>query len=70
MDIAPDPGPLLAAAIVAALSRLEEEVRAAAAVPPERPVPGKWVATGLVKPVSAPPLLRRPVRREGEVSAG
>ncbi|HEX5631158.1 MAG TPA: hypothetical protein VFY15_05825 [Acidimicrobiia bacterium] len=69
MDISPDPGPLLAAAIVAALSRVEEERRAAAAIPPERPVPGRWVAAGLAKSVPTPPTVRRPVRRQGEVSS-
>ena len=58
MDIAPDPGPLLAAAIVAALTRLEEEANAAAAVPAARPVKGKWVASGLPRQV-LPPLVHR-----------
>jgi hypothetical protein len=69
MDISPDPGPLLAAAIVAALARVDEERRAAAAVAPERPVPGRWVAAGLAKPAPAPPQVRRPVHRQGD-SAG
>lgn len=69
MDIAPDPGPLLAAAIVAALTRVEEERRAAAAMPPERPVPGRWVAAGLAKSAPTPPMVRRPPRRQGEVAA-
>ena len=69
MDITPDPGPLLAAAIVAALTRLEEERLAAAAVPPERPVPGRWVAAGLSKPAPPPPLVRRAVRRPGTEGA-
>lgn len=59
MEISPDPGPLLAAAIVAALTRLEDEALAAAAVPAIRPVKGKWVASGLPREV-LPPLVHRP----------
>lgn len=65
MDITPNPGPLLAAAIVAALTRLEDERLAAAAIPPERPVPARWVTAGLSKPAPPPPLFRRSVRRAG-----
>lgn len=59
MEITPDPGPLLAAAIVAALSRLEDDASAAAAVPAVRPIKGKWVASGLPREV-LPPLVHRP----------
>jgi hypothetical protein len=63
MEIAPDPGPLLAAAIVAALTRLEDEANAAAAVPATRPVKGRWVASGLPREV-LPPLVHRPTPTE------
>jgi hypothetical protein len=59
MDISGDPEPLLAAAIVAALTRLEEEAEAAAGQPPGRPVPGRWVTSGLPRPVSPPAAVRR-----------
>lgn len=58
MEIAGDPGPLLAAAIVAALTRLEDEANAAAALPAARPVKGKWVASGLPRDV-LPPVVAR-----------
>jgi hypothetical protein len=45
------PGPLLAAAIVAAVSRLEEERAKAAAIPPAPPTQGQWVMSGRPRPV-------------------
>ena len=59
MDVSGDPGPLLAAAIVAALAQIEEEAAAAASVPPGRPVPGRWVTSGLPRVVSPPMVVRR-----------
>ena len=59
MDISGDPEPLLAAAIVAALTRLEDEAEASAGQPPGRPVPGRWVTSGLPRAVSPPAAARR-----------
>lgn len=76
MEITPDPGPLLAAAIVAAITRLDDEAAAAASLPPSRPLKGKWVAAGLPREVQ-PPVLHRPLPAEhasrpeaGEASLG
>lgn len=63
MEIAGEPGPLLAAAIVAALTRLEEDAIAAAALPAARPVKSKWVAAGMPREVQ-PPMVHRPTPRE------
>jgi hypothetical protein len=68
MDISGDPEPLLAAAIVAALSRLDEEAVAAAAQPPGRPVQGRWVTSGLPRPVTPPATARRVHAGEHPVS--
>ncbi len=66
MDISGDPEPLLAAAIVAALTRLDEEAQAAAAVPATRPLTGRWVASSLPRQVVAPAVVRRiPKKPEG-----
>ena len=59
MDISGDPEPLLAAAIVAALTRLDEEVAAVASQPAARPVPGRWVTSAMPRPVIPPPTVRR-----------
>jgi len=59
MDISGDPEPLLAAAIVAALTRLDAEAAAAAAQPAGRPVPGRWVTSGRPRPVTPPATVRR-----------
>lgn len=63
MEISGEPGPLLAAAIVAALAQIEEEAAAAASVPPGRPVPGRWVTSGLPRPVSPPFVARSASQR-------
>lgn len=59
MDISGDPEPLLAAAIVAALTRLDEEAAAAASQPAARPVQGRWVTSAMPRPVVPPPTVRR-----------
>jgi len=61
MEISGDPGPLLASAIVAALAQIEEEAADAASVPPGRPIPGRWVTSGLPRAVP-PPFVARPAR--------
>ena len=66
MDISGDPEPLLAAAIVAAITRLDEEGRAAAAVPTARPLTGRWVASSLPKAVTPPVVARRIPKKAGE----
>ncbi|MBI5156872.1 MAG: hypothetical protein HZA58_02525 [Acidimicrobiia bacterium] len=68
MDISGDPEPLLAAAIVAALTRLDEEAVAAAAQPPGRPVPGRWVESGRSRPVTPVTTVRRVHAGEQPVS--
>ena len=64
MEITPDPGPLLAAAIVAAVAMLDEQARAAAAVPAQPALRGRWVASGAPRAVSAPSPARRPAPRQ------
>lgn len=59
MEIAGNPDPLVAAAIIAAVLRLDEEAASAAAVPPAPPLQGRWVMAGLPRSV-APPHVARP----------
>lgn len=49
--------PLVTAAILAAVARLEEERAALAAVPIKRPSQGRWVLSGRPRDV-APPIVR------------
>ena len=58
MDISGEPGPLLAAAIVAAITQIEEEAAAAASVAPGRPLRGKWVTSGIPRSVAPPHVVR------------
>lgn len=51
--------PLLTAAIIAAVARLEEERALAAATPPQPPVQGRWVRSG--RPRETSPTVARPV---------
>ncbi len=51
--------PLLTAAIIAAVSRLEEEREAISAIPPRAPGRGRWVLSG--RPREAPAPVARPV---------
>ena len=65
MEISGEPEPLLAAAIIAAIARLDEEAALAAGVPPARPEPGRWVTSGLPKTVTPPLVTRRPAMGRG-----
>jgi hypothetical protein len=47
------------AAILAALTRLDEEQALAWSAPPQRPSPGRWVQSGRPAPVSNP-FIHRP----------
>lgn len=49
--------PLVTAAIIAAVARLEEERTALAAAPPKRPSQGRWVLSGRPRE-AAPPIVR------------
>lgn len=58
MEIIGEPGPLLAAAIVAAVVRLEEEARMQSSQPLERPIQARWVMAGIPRPVQSPFVAR------------
>lgn len=60
--------PLVTAAIIAAVARLEEERRLLASIPPQRPSQGRWVLSGRPREV-APPVVR-PQPMAGEWSVG
>lgn len=60
MEIAGNPDPLVAAAIIAAVLRLDEEAVSAASVPPAPPLQGRWVIAALPRPVAAPSHVARP----------
>lgn len=64
IDVSGEPGPLLAAAIVAAVTRLEQERAAAAAIPPTPPTQGRWVLSGRPRSVE-PETTRRPAVPRG-----
>jgi hypothetical protein len=51
--------PLVTAAILAVVARLEEERAALAAVPPKRPLKGRWVLSGRPREAALP--IARPV---------
>jgi hypothetical protein len=59
MKIDGEPGPLEAAAIIAAIIQVAEELEAAGAHPPTRPTQGRWVLSGRPRTV-APPYAARP----------
>jgi hypothetical protein len=65
MEIIGEPGPLVAAAIVAAMLRLEEEHAAVQAIPPVRPGQGRWVLSGLPRKVESPFATRQSPTGEG-----
>lgn len=58
--------PLVTAAIIAAVARLEEERRILAANPPQPPTQGRWVLSG--RPRDAHPQIARPQPVAGEWS--
>ena len=60
--------PLVTAAIIGAVARLEEERRLLASIPPQRPSQGRWVLSGRPRPV--PPPATRPQPMAGEWSIG
>jgi len=57
LEVAGGADPLVTAAILAAVTRLEEERAALAAVPRKRPSRGRWVLSGRPREVS-PPIVR------------
>ena len=61
VEIGGSPGPLEAAAIVAAVARLVEEQIVMASEPPPRPGPGLWVLSGRPRPVDPPFARSAPV---------
>lgn len=56
--------PLVTAAILAAVARLEEERAELAAIPPRRPSRGRWVLSGRPRD-TAPPVARPAPASEG-----
>lgn len=58
--------PLVTAAIIAAVARLEEERLLLASIPPQRPSQGRWVLSG--RPREIPPPVVRPQPMAGEWS--
>lgn len=58
MEIAGEPGPLLAAAILAAVVRLDEEAQRQRSLPQERPKQARWVMAGIPRPVQSPFVTR------------
>jgi len=57
IDVAGGADPLVTAAILAAVARLEEERAALASIPPRRPSKGRWVLSGRPRE-AAPPKVR------------
>ncbi len=57
VEVAGGADPLVTAAILAAVTRLEEERAALAAVPRKRPSRGRWVLSGRPRQ-AAPPIVR------------
>ncbi len=57
VEVAGGADPLVTAAILAAVTRLEEERAAMAAVPRKRPSRGRWVLSGRPR-TAAPPIVR------------
>jgi len=58
IEVAGGADPLVTAAILAAVARLEEERAALAAVPAKRPSQGRWVLSG--RPRDVAPTIVRP----------
>ena len=61
--------PLVTAAIIAAVVRLEEERRLLASVPPQRPSQGRWVLSGRPRDVPSPVARPTPVAGEWSVAS-
>jgi hypothetical protein len=57
IEVAGGSDPLVTAAILAAVARLEEERARRAATPPQPPVQGRWVRSG--RPREAAPAIAR-----------
>ena len=64
VEVAGGADPLVTAAILAAVTRLEEERAALAAVPRKRPSRGRWVLSGRPRK-AAPPIVRPTPDAEG-----
>ncbi|MCH7584700.1 MAG: hypothetical protein IH941_06020 [Acidobacteria bacterium] len=64
VEVAGGADPLVTAAILAAVTRLEEERTALAAAPRKRPLRGRWVLSGRPREV-APPIVRPAPNTEG-----
>lgn len=64
IEVAGGADPLVTAAIIAAVARLEEERAALAAIAPKRPTKGRWVLSGRPRE-AAPPIVRRTPAAEG-----
>lgn len=62
--------PLVTAAIIAAVARLEEELAAEASNPAPRPSPGKWVMSGRPREVSPPVARPAPSAGEWSIASG
>jgi hypothetical protein len=61
--------PLVTAAIIAAVARLEEERRLLAAIPPQRPSQGRWVLSGRPREVAPPAARPQPIAGEWSVAS-
>lgn len=61
--------PLVTAAIIAAVARLEEERRLMASRPPQAPSQGRWVLSGRPRDVPPPVARPRPVTGEWSVAS-
>jgi hypothetical protein len=66
IDVVGGADPLVTAAILAAVTRLEEERAALAAIPPQRPSKGRWVLSGRPRDATTP--IARPVPARGDWS--
>lgn len=64
MEVTGGSDPLVTAAIIAAVARLEEERRLLAAIPPQRPSQGRWVLSGRPRDVPPPTVRPHPVTGE------
>ena len=58
VEIVGGAGPLHAAAIIAAIARLEEEQAVASAIPQTRPGRGQWVLSSIPRTTTAPHAVR------------
>ena len=61
--------PLLTAAIIAAVLRLDEEHRAAAARPPQAPTQGRWVQSGRPREPAVPVARLAPIAEGWSVAS-